>query len=56
MLTDITLIWLFYFQVGNVSYHDYCGILVNESEKESIIEDLGKENKVGLNYKNCFDY
>jgi len=32
--------------VGNVSYHDYYGILVNEAEKESIKEDLGPENMV----------
>lgn len=32
--------------VGDVSYHDYFGILVNEEEKESIRNDLGPVNKI----------
>ncbi|XP_066931002.1 alpha-adducin-like [Clytia hemisphaerica] len=32
--------------VGNVSYHDYKGILINEEERESIQNDLGTENKI----------
>ncbi|CAB3398859.1 unnamed protein product [Caenorhabditis bovis] len=30
--------------VGPVAYHDFCGILVNEAEKVSIVEDLGEKN------------
>ena len=37
--------------MGGVSYHDYCGILIDEAEKESIKDDLGSENMVG---KSCF--
>lgn len=32
--------------VGEVSYHDYRGIFTNDEEKESIVKDLGEENKV----------
>ena len=34
--------------VGDVSYHSFQGILVDEKEKESIIKDLGVHNKVML--------
>lgn len=33
-------------QLGEVSYHDFRGIFTNEEEKESIVKDLGEENKV----------
>uniref|UniRef100_A0A1W7RAC3 Protein hu-li tai shao n=1 Tax=Hadrurus spadix TaxID=141984 RepID=A0A1W7RAC3_9SCOR len=32
--------------IGNVSYHDFNGILVNHNEKETITRDLGPVNKV----------
>ena len=34
------------FKVGEASYHDYRGIFTNDEEKESIVKDLGEENKV----------
>ena len=35
------------FLCGNIGYHDYQGILVDDSERKSIIKDLGK-NKIFL--------
>lgn len=32
--------------LGDISYHDYKGILVNPEEKESLAKDLGVHNKV----------
>ncbi|XP_078355962.1 gamma-adducin-like [Oculina patagonica] len=32
--------------LGEISYHDFRGIFTNEEEKESIVKDLGEENKV----------
>lgn len=32
--------------IGNISYHDYSGILLNAEEKETIARDLGPVNKV----------
>lgn len=32
--------------LGDVSYHPYSGILVDEFEKKQIIKNLGKKNKV----------
>ena len=32
--------------VGNVSYYDYKGILVEEEQKDEIIRSLGPHNKV----------
>ncbi|XP_054468189.1 alpha-adducin isoform X4 [Anoplopoma fimbria] len=32
--------------LGEVTYHDYCGILVNEEENEIIKRDLGQTSKV----------
>ena len=32
--------------VGNVSYHDYFGILIDDAEKESIKNDLGPDNMI----------
>lgn len=32
--------------VGEVSYHDYCGILVDDKEKDDIARNLGPNNKV----------
>ena len=45
------LLLSFYLQVGDVSYHDYCGILINPEEKASIIEDLGPKNMVSRQRK-----
>ena len=33
-------------QLGGISYHDFRGIFTSEEEKESIVKDLGDENKV----------
>lgn len=33
-------------QVGEISYHDFQGILVNEAEKESIVNDFKENSKV----------
>ena len=40
------VIFVILFKVGEVSYHDYRGIFTNDEEKESIVKDLGEENKV----------
>lgn len=32
--------------IGKTCYHDYCGILVNDAEKESIGRNLGPTNRV----------
>ncbi len=34
--------------LGNVSYHTYSGILIEPSEKDTIVKDLGVHNKVML--------
>lgn len=38
--------YIFSSQVGEVSYHDYWGILIDEAEKESIKNDLGPTSMV----------
>lgn len=37
-------------QIGHVSYHDYCGILIDEEEKQSLKNDLGPNNLVRYTY------
>jgi adducin len=32
--------------IGDVSYHDYEGILIEEEEKSRIIRDMGDKNKI----------
>lgn len=34
--------------IGDVSYHDYNGMLIDAAEKESLVKDLGPVNKVLL--------
>ena len=35
---------------GEVSYHEYSGILVDQAEKDAIQRNLGPNNKVGYGY------
>lgn len=34
--------------IGDVSYHDYQGIVVDTAEREQIARDLGPVNKVNI--------
>lgn len=36
--------------LGEVAYHDYYGILVNEEEKEILQKNLGADKKVTANF------
>lgn len=32
--------------LGEISYHDYCGVLVNDEERALITKNLGPKNRV----------
>ena len=36
----------YFTKVGGVSYHDYYGVVIDETEKKEIIRNLGPTNKV----------
>ena len=34
--------------LGDISYHDYQGIVINSEEKKQLVKNLGPTNKVNL--------
>ena len=43
--------------VGDVSYHNYNGIVIDPDERESLAKDLGPNNKVNImNYKQKLEF